>query len=108
MNPCPSGFVCDEKDCRCTPQQIHRYRSRLSGPLLDRIDLTVEVAPVTEDDLWNRQSPSLDEADLQLAIHRVQKVARTIADLAEERDIGASHVTQALKYRATSSESPDQ
>ena len=159
MNPCPSGFICEETDCRCTPQQIHRYRSRLSGPLLDRIDLTVEVAPVTEDELWNGRSPGLDETDLRRkiasaravqlrrsrkynreldapdverhcaldpagqellrravkryrlsarAIHRVQKVARTIADLAEERDIAASHVAEALKYRAASSDAPDE
>lgn len=155
MNPCPSGFLCEETDCRCTPQQIHRYRSRLSGPLLDRIDLTVEVAPVTEDELWNGRSPALDEPALRRkiavaraiqlrrqhrynreldardverhcaldqdsqqllrlavkryglsarAIHRVQKVARTIADLAEERDIAASHVAEALGYRAASAD----
>ena len=159
MNPCPSGFICDEANCRCTPQQIHRYRSRLSGPLLDRIDITVEVGPVTEDELWNGRSPALDEADLRRqieaaraiqlsrqrkynrelaardverhcaldhggqqllrlavkryrlsarAIHRVQKVARTIADLADERDIFAAHVAEALGYRAASADSPSQ
>jgi magnesium chelatase family protein len=45
MNPCPCGFHGDEsRPCRCTPQQIARYGSRLSGPLRDRMDLTVEVA----------------------------------------------------------------
>jgi magnesium chelatase family protein len=44
MNPCPCGFLGDSmRECRCTPQQIARYRDRLSGPLRDRIDLTVEV-----------------------------------------------------------------
>jgi magnesium chelatase family protein len=44
MNPCPCGFLGDTmRECRCTPQQIARYRDRLSGPLRDRLDLTVEV-----------------------------------------------------------------
>jgi magnesium chelatase family protein len=44
MNPCPCGYDGDEtKDCRCTPNQIQRYRSKLSGPLLDRIDLRITV-----------------------------------------------------------------
>ena len=52
MNPCPCGYRGDPKRaCRCTPQQIARYRGRLSGPLLDRIDLIVEVQPVAITDL---------------------------------------------------------
>jgi magnesium chelatase family protein len=44
MNPCPCGFLGDTiRECRCTPQQIARYRGRLSGPLRDRLDLTVDV-----------------------------------------------------------------
>ncbi|HAA90225.1 MAG TPA: magnesium chelatase [Peptococcaceae bacterium] len=44
MNPCPCGFFGDpKKPCSCTPHQVHRYRNRISGPLLDRIDLHVEV-----------------------------------------------------------------
>lgn len=47
MNPCPCGYYGDPKRaCRCTPLQIHRYRSKISGPLLDRIDLQVEVPAV--------------------------------------------------------------
>jgi magnesium chelatase family protein len=45
MNPCPCGFLGDpQRECRCTPVQVARYRERLSGPLRDRLDLTVEVA----------------------------------------------------------------
>jgi magnesium chelatase family protein len=52
MNPCPCGHLGDERrECRCTPAQIERYRSRLSGPLLDRIDLHVEVAAMGLDEL---------------------------------------------------------
>jgi len=45
MNPCPCGHAGDPR-CRCTPDQVQRYRARVSGPLLDRIDLCVEVPPV--------------------------------------------------------------
>ena len=52
MNPCPCGYRGDPKRaCRCTPQQVSKYRGRLSGPLLDRIDLIVEVQPVAIADL---------------------------------------------------------
>lgn len=47
MNPCPCGFLGDaRRECRCTPRQVERYRRRLSGPLLDRLDLAVEVPRV--------------------------------------------------------------
>ena len=47
MNPCPCGFLTDPvKPCTCSAQQVHRYRHRMSGPLRDRIDLSVEVPPV--------------------------------------------------------------
>ena len=47
MNPCPCGYAGDPRHpCRCTPDQVQRYRARISGPLLDRIDLGVEVARV--------------------------------------------------------------
>lgn len=47
MNPCPCGFYgSKEKECSCTPQAISKYLSRISGPLLDRIDIQVEVSPV--------------------------------------------------------------
>jgi magnesium chelatase family protein len=52
MNPCPCGFRGDPaRACRCTPQQVAKYRGRLSGPLLDRIDLVVDVQPVAIEDL---------------------------------------------------------
>jgi magnesium chelatase family protein len=50
MNPCPCGHLGDpRRECRCTPQQIARYRDRLSGPLRDRLDLTVDVPAVPPD-----------------------------------------------------------
>jgi len=52
MNPCPCGYLSDPKhECRCTFHQIHRYRSKISGPLLDRIDIHVDVPAVPYKDL---------------------------------------------------------
>lgn len=52
MNPCPCGHLGDERgQCRCTPDQIRRYRARISGPLLDRFDMQVEVARVAREAL---------------------------------------------------------
>src|SRR5437588_4796698 len=47
MNPCPCGYFGDlKRECRCGPAQVQRYRQRISGPLLDRIDLHIEVPAV--------------------------------------------------------------
>ena len=55
LNPCPCGFFADpHKECRCTPMQVTRYRSRVSGPLLDRIDIQVEVPAVAYEALASR------------------------------------------------------
>jgi len=52
MNPCPCGFLGSrQRACRCTPDQIHRYQGKLSGPLLDRIDLHVEVPALPAEQL---------------------------------------------------------
>jgi magnesium chelatase family protein len=52
MNPCPCGHLGDAGGrCRCTPDQVARYRGRISGPLLDRIDLQIEVPAVAHDEL---------------------------------------------------------
>jgi magnesium chelatase family protein len=151
MNPCPCGFLGDgERACACTPEQVRRYRGRLSGPLLDRIDLHVEVPRLpyrllrgdnTEESsamvrervqaARERQRQrsgkpnavldisdierhcSLTEKDYRLlesalekfglsprAYHRILKVARTIADLADSNTIRTQHLTEAIGYRA--------
>ena len=52
MNPCPCGWLgAAHRNCRCTPDQVARYQSRLSGPLLDRIDLHVEVPAMRAEEL---------------------------------------------------------
>ena len=54
-NPCPCGYKLDpKKECRCTPAEIKRYLGKISGPLLDRIDLAVTVLPVDPEDLANK------------------------------------------------------
>lgn len=59
-NPCPCGYLGDERrTCRCTPTQIKNYMGRISGPLLDRIDVQIQVPPVTYDELEHEQNDVL-------------------------------------------------
>jgi magnesium chelatase family protein len=78
MNPCPCGHLGDvAARCRCTPERITSYRERLSGPLLDRIDLHVELPRVTPDEIA-RVPPSESSAAVaaRVAIARERQVAR--------------------------------
>jgi len=62
MNPCPCGYFSDPKhECRCTYPQIHRYRSKISGPLMDRIDIHVEVPAVPYRDLIGESNSESSE-----------------------------------------------
>ncbi len=62
MNPCPCGYLSDPKhECKCTPKQIQRYRSKISGPLLDRIDIHVEVPAVPYKDLVKNMAAEASE-----------------------------------------------
>jgi magnesium chelatase family protein len=152
LNPCPCGYYGDpERSCACSMGQILKYQKKISGPLLDRIDLHVEVprlayekmaktgsaepsAPVKQRvevaRLIQRQRfghsgtnsemsaqevrrfcplEQREQTILQVAasryllsgrgIHRVLKVARTIADLDNSKRITASHIAEALQYR---------
>ncbi|MES9939765.1 MAG: YifB family Mg chelatase-like AAA ATPase [Candidatus Thiodiazotropha sp. 6PLUC7] len=152
MNPCPCGHLGDgSQRCHCTIEQITRYRSRISGPLLDRIDMHVEVPrqPIeigrraetnreegsdairdrvmaARDRQQQRQGKTnqalagseiethiqiaesnrallqraIDQLGLSMrAYHRIIKVARTIADLEDQSQIGAKHISEAIGYR---------
>ena len=155
LNPCPCGFFNHGRhQCICTQHQIARYLAKISGPLLDRIDLQVEVAALTTDEITSveaaessasirerveaarqiqrdrfhratilcnaemttrhmRKYCELDPPSRRLLISaierlglsarahdRILKVARTIADLAAEEKVDASHVAEAVQYRA--------
>ncbi len=74
MNPCPCGFFTDpQKECACTPLQIQRYRSRVSGPLLDRIDIQIEVPALRYQELASR-----DAGESSSVIRRRVNAARII------------------------------
>ncbi|MBO5911201.1 MAG: ATP-binding protein, partial [Elusimicrobiaceae bacterium] len=76
MNPCPCGNLGNPlKPCTCTPMQVTRYKNRISGPLLDRIDLTVQLNPVKFTD-WNQKSEGETSAQIRarvLAAREIQK-----------------------------------
>lgn len=74
MNPCPCGHLGDESHpCTCSPAQIQRYRSRLSGPLLDRIDLHVEVPAVRVDELI-RTEQGESSSEIKQRVNAARKV----------------------------------
>lgn len=75
MNPCPCGYLGDrEKQCTCTDVQVQRYRARLSGPLLDRIDLIIEVPRLTTEELVNAKSDSEPSAKIRERVIKARKL----------------------------------
>ncbi len=161
MNPCPCGYYNHPtRDCVCAPGMVTKYLNRISGPLLDRIDIHLEVIPVPFDKLsaqpptepsaqirqrviaarqvqarrfadnegvycnaqmsskMLRQYASPDAAGSEIlktamnklglsarAYDRILKVARTIADLEDEDNILAHHLSEAIQYRSLDRES---
>jgi len=78
-NPCPCGYFGDDKHaCTCTQQQILNYQQKLSGPLLDRIDMVVPVARVENDKLFaeNREPPHAEEWRREIAAARDKQISR--------------------------------
>ncbi|MCL1843305.1 MAG: YifB family Mg chelatase-like AAA ATPase [Defluviitaleaceae bacterium] len=161
MNPCPCGYMGTPR-CTCSEGEIARYREKISGPLLDRIDIQVEATPVSYDDLQNARKPAESSAIIKAraenararqlsrfskdgkdskgakgirfnskmsaamtkkyckldadaqellksvfdtislsarAYHKILKIARTIADLADSPEISVEHVAEAISYR---------
>jgi predicted ATPase with chaperone activity len=114
MNPCPCGFLTDpQKECVCTPLQIQRYRSRVSGPLLDRIDIQVEVPAIRYQDLASRDAGEPSETIRQrvnnardVQLQRFQK--RTIHANAQmgARDIKRRGASYRKRSSTTARKSP--
>ena len=78
MNPCPCGYLGHfNGKCRCTPDQIARYRGKISGPLLDRIDIQIEV-PAVQHDALLKQADGETSAVIQLRVEaaRQRQLAR--------------------------------
>lgn len=74
MNPCKCGYFGDSRrQCTCTPMQINQYRSRISGPLLDRIDIQAEVASVDYDDLSSSEKGETS-AEIKKRVNRTRKI----------------------------------
>jgi magnesium chelatase family protein len=79
MNPCPCGHFGDTaKECRCNPAQVQRYRSRISGPLMDRIDLHVEVPAVQYKDLGLETSGESSDVIRERVTEARQRQARRL------------------------------
>lgn len=75
MNPCPCGFLGDkQKPCTCSEFQINRYLSKLSGPLLDRIDLQVEVPRLTTDELLNNSIKEETSLEIRNRVIKARKI----------------------------------
>ena len=77
MNPCPCGFLGDkEKQCTCSEFQINRYRSKLSGPLLDRIDIQIDVPRLTTDELINTETEAESSAEIRKRVVSARKIQK--------------------------------
>lgn len=76
MNPCPCGYYGDSfHQCRCSPNQIYRYRSKVSGPLLDRIDIHLDVPAVKFKDMSSK-IPSESSSEIRVRINKARNVQR--------------------------------
>jgi magnesium chelatase family protein len=76
MNPCPCGFLGDAKrPCKCTPMQVERYMGKISGPLLDRIDLHIEVPAVPFQEL-SAGTDGTDSASMRQQVSKARQVQR--------------------------------
>lgn len=73
MNPCPCGYYNHpEKECVCPPGSVERYLNKISGPLLDRIDLHVEVTPVSFEELTTKEVPSTSSQEISQRVIRAR------------------------------------
>lgn len=73
-NPCPCGYYGTQKACRCQPHEIQRYRRKLSGPILDRIDLYAEVDEVQHDKLLDRAHEDTESSNIQKLVASARSI----------------------------------
>ena len=73
MNLCPCGFFPDKKKCRCTPEKIRKYLSRVSGPFLDRMDVCTEAAAITYD-MMRKETVNESSAEIRKRVERARAV----------------------------------
>ena len=98
MNPCPCGYFGDlKRECRCSPVQVQRYRQRISGPLLDRIDLHIEVPAVEYRDISSDRAE--EHSDRHSGTNRRGAGAPTTraSDPKKEDHLQCPHDTRAIK-----------
>ena len=75
MNPCPCGYYNHpDKECVCGPGVVKKYLSKISGPLLDRIDLHVEVTPVSYDELSSQERSSETSVDIAVRVEKAREI----------------------------------
>ena len=94
MNPCPCGYLSDSRrTCTCSPAAIRRYRARVSGPLLDRIDIHIEVPALAYDDLANKQSGE-DSAHIRQRVNaaRQRQLDRFAGELFCNAQMNTRHI----------------
>ncbi len=76
MNPCPCGYYgSKEKECNCTPQMISKYMGKISGPLLDRIDIQIEVTPVKYQKLDSNEKVETSK-EIKIRVNNARKIQR--------------------------------
>ena len=74
MNPCPCGFYADRhRECTCTLPQVQRYRAKVSGPLLDRIDIQIEVPAIRFQEMAS-ENPGEQSADIRTRVNQARKI----------------------------------
>jgi magnesium chelatase family protein len=96
MNPCPCGYAGDARGrCHCTAEQIVRYRNRISGPLIDRIDIHIEIAPLPVEDLMSEAR----EGAIPAANARAAGTARTERAAAAGSETGRAENSAAVAQR---------
>lgn len=94
MNPCPCGYhTHPERECRCSPADVQRYKNRISGPLMDRIDIHIEVLPVSFGELTTRR-----EAELSSDIRFRVNVARDIQSKRYEGSVVHTNAMMSSKH----------